>query len=454
MKVKGFTIKNFRSINNLEEISVEPKITTLIGKNESGKTNILKALESLNKDYKYEKTDLCIYSPAYKKLDSGSIENSDIPIVTIYFLVEKEDKDILKSIHPKLSKAKNISVTKYFDNTYEVEVEEVDLEELEKEKIEKEIENVMREMKEQAKVFGDKLNAHTQRYAQFTPSKPTYEQILSEIESYDMVNDDEKISADFNSFYSALRGLPGQDPTIKNDIESFIKLLESSKSKILNMLQGENSFIPKAILEILPNFLYFKTGEELEDKILIAEFKSKRKEHRTLNNLAKLAHLNIDKLDTLSSEEREITESDITATIKGLINESWKQEEITVKLRLEPTELSVFVKDDTGAAVPPSRRSEGFRWFLSFYINFTAEAGNELKNTVILLDDPGVYLHPSGQKDLLRTLETIAERNQIIFTTHSPFLIDRSKLNRIRIVSKEKDGVCPKFCVFRNSPEK
>ena len=66
-----------------------------------------------------------------------------------------------------------------------------------------------------------------------------------------------------------------------------------------------------------------------------------------------------------------------------------------------------------------------------------AGSKGEFKNTILLLDDPGVYLHPSGQKDLLNTLEKIAESNQIIFSTHSPFMVDREKLNRIRIVSKQ-----------------
>lgn len=59
----------------------------------------------------------------------------------------------------------------------------------------------------------------------------------------------------------------------------------------------------------------------------------------------------------------------------------------------------------------------------------------------MLLDNPGVLLHPSGQKDLLNTLEKIAEKNQILFTTHSPFLIDREHLDRIRIVEKKEDRV-------------
>jgi predicted ATP-dependent endonuclease of OLD family len=206
------------------------------------------------------------------------------------------------------------------------------------------------------------------------------------------------------------------------------------------MISEDEDEIFDKIIGILPRFMYFNTVEELEDKVPITKFTENLEDHKTLYNLTKLASLNIDKLNELSSEERETTESHAEATIRGMINKSWTQEKVTVKLRLEPNEIAVFVKDNTGASDPPSRRSEGFKWFLSFYINFMAESDKELKNTIILLDDPGVYLHPSGQKDLMKTLEEITKDNQIIFSTHSPFLIDRKKLNRIRIVSKEEKG--------------
>jgi predicted ATP-dependent endonuclease of OLD family len=72
------------------------------------------------------------------------------------------------------------------------------------------------------------------------------------------------------------------------------------------------------------------------------------------------------------------------------------------------------------------------------------------ENYVLLIDDPGVYLHILGQRDLLQTLERIAKKNQIIYVTHSPFLIDCDYLERNRIF--EKEGVVePKSIVdFKN----
>ena len=81
-----------------------------------------------------------------------------------------------------------------------------------------------------------------------------------------------------------------------------------------------------------------------------------------------------------------------------------------------------------------------------------SETKGELKNAVLLLDNPGWVLHPSGQKDLLDALEEIAKSNQIVITTHSPFLIDKNKLERIRIVKREADVGTKVYEKFWDSP--
>ncbi|UTB33419.1 MAG: AAA family ATPase [Methanobacterium sp. ERen5] len=58
------------------------------------------------------------------------------------------------------------------------------------------------------------------------------------------------------------------------------------------------------------------------------------------------------------------------------------------------------------------------------------------ENTIILLDDPGVHLHPSAQKDILNIIKKLSEDKQIFFTTHSPSMIDRNNLNGVKLVTK------------------
>lgn len=80
-------------------------------------------------------------------------------------------------------------------------------------------------------------------------------------------------------------------------------------------------------------------------------------------------------------------------------------------------------------------RSRGFKWFFSFYITFAADTqGGSAANAILLLDEPGLYLHARSQGDLLSHFENDFT-NQIIYTTHSPFMVPTSRLETIRTVS-------------------
>ena len=190
-------------------------------------------------------------------------------------------------------------------------------------------------------------------------------------------------------------------------------------------------------MEIFPNFMYFADVEKLEDIVPISEFLANKEKHKTLYNLITLSNLDVERAKDAGAYDMLSDLREASTTITGLVNQSWTQEKLTVNIRIVNDQMVISIFDDVMKKEhPPSIRSHGFQWFLSFYINFTAGSKGEFKNTVILLDDLGIYLHPSGQKDLLNILEKIAESNQFILSTHSPFMIDREKLNRIKIISK------------------
>ena len=78
-RIDSVRIQNFRSINDTGQVDLESEITALIGRNESGKTNFLKALQSFNPDYFYDHEDLC-----QDNLDElECIEDHKIPIISI-----------------------------------------------------------------------------------------------------------------------------------------------------------------------------------------------------------------------------------------------------------------------------------------------------------------------------------------------------------------------------------
>ena len=102
--------------------------------------------------------------------------------------------------------------------------------------------------------------------------------------------------------------------------------------------------------------------------------------------------------------------------------------------------LSFFVKDERVRKYP-EQRSKGFLWFLSFYLRLNAEnTGKEHLGAVVLVDEPGSYLHPRAQKDILKVLKEkiVQAGHQVVFSTHSSDLIDPDRLNRVRIVLNRK----------------
>lgn len=124
------------------------------------------------------------------------------------------------------------------------------------------------------------------------------------------------------------------------------------------------------------------------------------------------------------------------------IRRVWSQEPtIEIKLNVNGKVLYIDITDDTTVFDTPESRSLGFRWYLSFYINLLAQSFEARANEfVFLIDEPGIHLHPSGQKDLVKVLEDLAAKNQLIFTTHSPFMINREYPQRVRLVTKTKEG--------------
>lgn len=98
--------------------------------------------------------------------------------------------------------------------------------------------------------------------------------------------------------------------------------------------------------------------------------------------------------------------------------------------------LEFWVKD-SGERLYPKQRSRGVRWFLSFYMELKASAMRSTKPIVLLVDEPGISLHARAQEDVLKVFEDIKDRIQIIYTTHSPHLVDINKMHRILAVQRD-----------------
>ena len=98
--------------------------------------------------------------------------------------------------------------------------------------------------------------------------------------------------------------------------------------------------------------------------------------------------------------------------------------------------LEFWIKDEQ-ERLYPKQRSRGVRWFLSFFLELKATAMDKSKHQkILLIDEPAVSLHARAQEDVLKVFDDIKEQIQIIYTTHSPHLIDVNKLYRILAVQR------------------
>lgn len=96
--------------------------------------------------------------------------------------------------------------------------------------------------------------------------------------------------------------------------------------------------------------------------------------------------------------------------------------------------LTFWIRDKNGR-LSPVQRSKGVKWFISFYLKLEATAKNGTSR-IFLIDEPGANLHAKAQKDILSVFEKQKDNLQIIFTTHSPYLLDVDKVYRVHAVER------------------
>ena len=96
--------------------------------------------------------------------------------------------------------------------------------------------------------------------------------------------------------------------------------------------------------------------------------------------------------------------------------------------------LKVVVEDDLGIEIELDQRSDGFQWLVSFFVIFFAESADRHKNAILLLDEPGLSLHGLKQQEFRSTISRLAESNQLLYTTHSPFLVGPDELGHVRVI--------------------
>lgn len=458
MKLVSFRVTEFRSVNDSGWIDAED-VTTLIGTNESGKTNILLPLWKLN--------------PA----DEGAIDlKADLPrdkyhvyreanpkpiFISAKYELQQAEKDALSTLSDHESdEFSEVIVSKNFDGNlfWEFPCEkgiDPDL----KKRVEEALLTCKKAIEDNRLSDNKAENERCERALALVESArlslestdsivDSIKRAFSELEKFE---DDVKASSACTAMQSA-----------SQELDAIID--EASKPKL-----SDSAEVKDYLTENMPKYVYYSNYGNLDSQIYlprVLEDIDKKNlgvkdaaKARTLKTLFKFVKLSPKEITALGSEtvpnptpeqiekiadkkkEREILLSSASSSFTKSFNEWWKQGNYTFEFQADGNFFRIWVSD----AVRPERielesRSTGLQWFFSFYLVFLVESELHHQNAILLFDEPGVTLHPLAQKDLFLFFENLAENNQIMYTTHSPFMVDSNHLERVRSVYIDSNG--------------
>jgi predicted ATP-dependent endonuclease of OLD family len=440
MKLVNFEIRDFKSVRNSTPVEV-CDVTCLVGKNESGKTSILQALYKLNpvvpEHDKFDVTDEYPRSEVEEyrqQVEDGEIEAA-IVVRAKYNLepaeVKKTEEEFGEGVLPEAI----VMLSKGYDNELHVELmvnEAIAVSALVKNhKLPKEVAETAAGCTTLAALAAFLDTDATARHEKYTAAKAQAETLA--------------------------------DPDVKTKaIHEADLLAESEASKKLKSLLTSisttclNIYIwTKYLSPTWPKFLYFDEYYQMEGHVNIEKLrerqssKSLKSSDLPMLGLIELARLNLDQL--LNPQRTE----DLVAKLEGASNHLSKQilkfwsqnQHLQVRFDVRPgrpndpeemrngTNLWGRV-DDTIHRVSTllGSRSKGFLWFFSFLAWFGKQKKTK-EPLILLLDEPGLFLHAKAQSDLLKYIEDeLKGHNQVVYTTHSPFMVDPHHFERVRIV--------------------
>ena len=435
MRLRRFRIRAFRCIHDSGDVTVGD-LAAFVGRNESGKTTILQGLILLNRDEIVSDLDLCDEMVEELK--------SEIKVAEGVFELNEHEREFVKEKFPSL----DIKRLKIFRTNKNPEIQ-YDFED--------------------GKI-GEEQNTNLRSWQSITSDLQNFiDTIPNHIQ--------ERLDTDFFQLRSPPKTIGG----FKKDLQIFDENIKSVASEEEEVVSEWNELYPK-ILENSDGFLNTSERLELEEfikdnlhprivyfsdykKILgninlqdylhgvksstsgNVEYVEEFDRVETVRNLFYLAELELDKLEEYQNSPSKLIKllNQASKKLTSRLNPAWKGEPIHVELRFNPGNImSVIISDvhrdgtitNTGLL---NRRAEGFKWTFSFIINFAAETQrSELKEAILLLDEPARNLHPTQQRGISDMLKNLAGTNQVLYATHSPFMIFDYTPGNLLVVELER----------------
>ena len=449
MDLIKFRVTMYKGIIDSGWVEVD-NLTVLVGKNESGKTSLLQALHKLNP-----------YNPDSDENDPDSYkdkpnsyqmnrewprarrkEQSDNKVVCrAKFQLSYEEKSYIAQITGRKKIPDTVEVSRNYGGQLEINCgEDLLLDRPPSKVIDDAFNGLPDFLDEFSDLFRDRARecikearhlVDEMQLTELAELVQTHEQSLR-----DVVSESEPPQQVENEFI---------DQYVAN-LEWIVESLET--------LPSIRSQVHEYIINHLPTFIYmddyraFRGTAQLDEILSGRDGNHLEEEEKTFLTILNLSGLDLEELVQLGQkgadeiEERQYDLDDGAATLTAVIAERLRQRRYEVQYRVDNQRFFTFVKDDQDKAlIRLEERSKGFQWFFSFDLMFMHESEGTFKGCVILLDEPGLHLHPDAQKDLLRRMESYAEGNILLYTSHLPFMIDLNHPERIRVLEETEEGI-------------
>ncbi len=225
----------------------------------------------------------------------------------------------------------------------------------------------------------------------------------------------------------------------------YFKLLKEGAIKHITKEEKMKLLAEEVLKSVLQHAnIYFWKYEEkdfLQETVTLNEFIQNPDNFPTVRDMFVVAGWKVEEFATKLQNQTpgvysQLLGQEVKREIDNLIKNNWSSHKnLEIKIEHRGDHLAIHL-DETGSSTPPEFRSDGLKWFLTFLIRFRARSAT-LSNYILLIDEPGLFLHPRGQKDVLDELENLSKENQIIYTTHQTFLINKNQPNRVRVLKRE-----------------
>lgn len=408
MKLHSFRVTKFRNVVDSGPIIVDPSVTCLVGKNEAGKSAMLQALYLFNPAYPSDTLDVHDQYPRWLAArDRRTQDLEDVAPISVTFSLEEDDlAAVAERYGQKAISSHELTVARQYGNgtLWTIKYSEAEA------------------IRHLIGLMPPAMQKHV-----------TDVQTLVDLRRAMDNSNDEDISAEDRAAASSVLDKAGLD--------------------------SEKATVWKGIVDVLkprlPKFFRFTAYSTLPGRLDFRELASGstdgpgRSDLQTARALLRLAGTDTEQLGEADYELRRSELEAVQIDLTNQVFEYWRQNphlEVLIDVDKETIHqqnnttavarfLDIRLRDKrTGYSNNFSQRSSGFQWFFSFLAAFT-EFESKKEPTVVLLDEPALTLHGKAQADFLRFInERLATASPVIYTTHSPFMVEPARLDRVRII--------------------